>query len=174
MSAYACLMASELSEALEEFRAGRPMVYGDDIEEEKRIEDMDAIRALGCKPEGIAVEMLDCVIRILDYAMATWGEQGPHSDPDEWADFAQDIRQYHGTKLTEMPLEETIALGHWYISHAWEQATRAGQLRVYDLEDLASLLIAWVQAHGVDAEAVMELKHQYNKTRSYRHGGKLL
>ena len=44
------LCHSELSEALEETRAGRPAVWHD-----------------GDKPEGWAVEMVDCMIRILDY-----------------------------------------------------------------------------------------------------------
>lgn len=44
------LCHSELSEALEEDRAGRELIY---------------IKA--GKPEGIAVEMIDCMIRILDW-----------------------------------------------------------------------------------------------------------
>lgn len=44
------LCHSELSEALEEDRAGKPMIY---------IQDG--------KPEGKAVEMADCIIRILDW-----------------------------------------------------------------------------------------------------------
>ena len=44
------LCHSELSEALEEDRAGKPMIYMQDG-----------------KPEGKAVEMADCVIRILDW-----------------------------------------------------------------------------------------------------------
>ena len=43
------LAVSELSEALEEHRAGNPPVYYDDG-----------------KPEGLAVELVDCVIRCLD------------------------------------------------------------------------------------------------------------
>ena len=44
------LCHTELSEALEEYRNGKPMFY---VEEEK--------------PEGIATEMADCIIRILDW-----------------------------------------------------------------------------------------------------------
>ena len=45
------LCHSELSEALEADRAGDPLVY--------RQEDG--------KPDGVAVEMIDCIIRILDW-----------------------------------------------------------------------------------------------------------
>lgn len=45
------LIVSELSEALEEYRAGRPMLwYGNNG-----------------KPEGIAIEVIDALIRILDW-----------------------------------------------------------------------------------------------------------
>lgn len=46
------LCHSELSEALEENRNNKPMVYG---------------QCNGGKPEGVAVELADCIIRILDY-----------------------------------------------------------------------------------------------------------
>lgn len=44
------LCTSELSEALEEYRNGNGIYYVKDG-----------------KPEGIAIEMLDCVIRVFDY-----------------------------------------------------------------------------------------------------------
>lgn len=92
------LCHSELSEALEEYRNGRPMVYGDDFETVKRIEDVAEISEKQLKPEGIATEMVDCMIRILD----------------------------------------------------------------------------WFGHVGIDVEEVLTLKHKYNKTRPYRHGGKAL
>ena len=76
------LCHSELSESLEEYRNGKPMDYrnGNDP-----------------KPEGIAVEMVDCMVRIMDY----------------------------------------------------------------------------LAKEGVDIDAVMEEKLQYNETRPFRHGGKV-
>ena len=54
------LCHSELSEAVEEYRAGRPMVWANE----------------DGKPEGIATEMADCLIRILDW----FGHEGLDAD----------------------------------------------------------------------------------------------
>lgn len=103
------LCHSELSEALEEYRDGNPDVWygchqgrngGICLAEECQHCDCGQC-VIGCsndKPEGIAVEMADCIIRILDYA------------------------------------------GHM----------------------------------GWDMEAIIRQKHEYNKTRPYRHGGKVV
>lgn len=108
------LCHSELSEALEEYRSGRPNLYFpcnagglcvDDRSDESvscgsRIYNPDdpeaPCSARSKKPEGIAVEMADCIIRILD----------------------------------------------------------------------------WCGKEGIDIDRIISMKHEYNKSRPYRHGGK--
>ena len=101
------LCHSELSEALEEYRAGRPMVWNACAVSDENCEPGQYHYTVHCckncgnrdqKPEGIAVEMADCLIRILD----------------------------------------------------------------------------WAGKEGLDMDSIVREKMEYNKTRPYRHGGKVL
>lgn len=97
------LVHSELSEALEEYRDGKPPVYYVVDTQQSDGAVIPEIRTdyhdgnyHGKKPEGMAVELADAIIRILDYC------------------------------------------GH----------------------------------EGIDIDAIVREKHEYNLTRPYRHGGK--
>jgi len=102
------LCHSELSEALEEYRAGRPIVWQPCTSADGKPcmrdgcgdweEGVCWLNALGDKPEGIATEMADCIIRILD----------------------------------------------------------------------------WCGKENIDIESILRMKHEYNKTRPYKHGGKVM
>ena len=105
------LCHSELSEALEEYRNGMPMKYNkckellqEDDPKDRICEPIDCDQCCeGCpdfidKPEGIAIELANCIIRILDYCGKA----------------------------------------------------------------------------GIDIEEALRIKHEYNKTRPYRHGGRKL
>ena len=107
------LCVSELAEALEEYRSGRPMIYyKNPFTQRANATTFEKVKNDGTihveppfatceeqklpKPEGVAVELADCMIRILDYCGRT----------------------------------------------------------------------------GIDIEEAIRIKHEYNKTRPYRHGGK--
>lgn len=100
------LIVSELSEALEEARAGRPMVWYECLTTKMPCTKEEGCSCwrdgeckadgIGNKPEGIAVEVIDALIRILD----------------------------------------------------------------------------WCGKEGLDVEALVREKHEYNKSRPYKHGKK--
>lgn len=169
----ASLIHSEWSEALEEFRAGRPMVWADICTGE--ITDGNIVvteRKVGygvvrqhpnCKPEGIAVELVDGCIRILDY-LATIV---PQDAPDRWRWCAAiDAEDAH------MPLPSLIERLHSMVVHAYD--LDPDRLEPGTLRGAIIIVAGWLKAHGVDFEEIMALKHAYNATRPYRHGGKRL
>lgn len=157
------LIHSELSEALEEYRSGKPLFY--------YVVEMDngeggtypAIRTdilsrddfKGEKPEGIAVELADCIIRILDYC--AWRK----IDIEE----ALNLRKAGNDTYT---LPELIAECHYLIA----QAHKCEEPRSLYFAECISLIKFWCNENAADIDEVIMIKHEYNKTRTYRHGGK--
>ena len=158
------LIHSEWSEALEEYRAGRPMVWHKCAYNGGMCEAQDVHNNEGgcigctiamCKPEGIAVELLDGCIRILDF-MAHRGIK--------WYDWYFD--DGFSPDFNTQPVPELVNDLHDEISHPnYEYEVK--------LAKAVGMVFGFIKANGLDPVALMLEKHEYNKTRTYKHGGKV-
>ena len=168
------LIHSEWSEALEEYRAGRPMLWHECMDEGQATEDRPVVceqctdcyyygkkcEHRGEKPEGIAVELIDGCIRILDFAA--------HEK------VSLEFREIEPLQPT-LPI--LIADLHYYTSFALNAIEKSGKIIAPSYISVwlgAAVYEAfrYIRAQWLDPEKIMLEKHKYNKTRPYRHGGK--
>ena len=153
------LVHSELSEALEAYRE-----YGDVKQH------LDYRWAPYGHPSlnGVAYELADVVIRVAD--MAEWYHWDLDAvsipEPEEWMEFSP-----------AKSFGDWIGLCHIHASDALVKAWMPPE-RFQTPSVSLNLVIRTVQrmaAHyGIDLDAAIEAKMEYNRTRSYRHGGKAL
>lgn len=184
------LCQSEISEALEEYRCKRPMIWyacteGDDHHPCDPGDEYECVmygQEECCsyrseKPEGIAVEMADCVLRILDWM----GKEGisPEDSMDRaratqeiWAQLGDDFPEH----LYKGGMGDLSAELHLYLSMAYRNwLNGTGTSPISTRMALVILRIQeWAEEAGVDLDQVLREKFSYNKTRPYRHGGKAL
>ena len=167
------LCHSELSEALEEYRAKRPMVYFVVEMDDGKGGTYLAIREdiiseedfAGEKPEGIAVELADCIIRILDW----YGKEG--LDTDALLLEAGIITMCDLPTPVYGSFGDFIALLHNLLSMAYACWCNASGISASALRLAKCIreIMAWAKENGVDMEMVLDIKNEYNKGRPYRH-----
>ena len=189
------MIVSEWAEALEEDRAGRSLVWHacrDAGRKEKMVIcerepscpcKHDAFEqdcaAYDAKPEGVAVELIDGCIRILDYL--GWLGYDVDLIPEK-VDHAtisgriliENERIFDHERGTagvfyeaeDMPVDILVDL-----LNAKTMESRGGYGRQAYVQAMC-IALAWVDAHGVNPEALMLKKHRYNQTRTYKHGKK--
>lgn len=144
------LMTSEISEALEDFRANKDPAH---------------IWYEGEKPCGIPIELADFIIRVADYA----GHKGLDLDPterssrlmpfsedllDSWARASYAISTFYAQ--CENPADRTSAK---------EQSERY-------LREACEHVFYGCNANGIELVAAIRIKEAFNRTRPIRHGGK--
>ena len=127
--------------------------------------------AAGCKPEGVASELADVVIRLVD--MCEW--YGLDLTPlltatsELWKDADAEEPESFGDWIAPCHQDLSFALTMWqYRDRPSNPLWGVG----------AAKLIHRVQAmaahYGIDLDAAIAAKMEYNRIRSYRHGGKAL
>ena len=143
------LVHSELSEVLEAHREDG------DTDAHWRWHDHDGKEVR--RPEGVPFELADVVIRVADMA------------------------EFYGVKLSVPPMFPHLdTFGEW-ITHVHYCVALAGRKQwdddyrwCEDLEDVVGLIQRMAAHYGIDLDAAIAAKMEYNRTRSYRHGGKVL
>lgn len=172
------LIHSEWSEALEEARAGRPMMWHRcDAAETAGIiceEDVNCpckkdgfesdCPVFNPKPEGIAVELIDGVIRILDYLAYTEDLETDVVSVKDYMGYGLSYCAHELNKpVVDMDIENVVAALHELIAEARRNR------RKYMLAAVG-VVFAWVRHQGLNPEMICVQKHRYNKTRPYKHG----
>jgi hypothetical protein len=176
------LFLSEASEALEEYRNGKPPIYfmrnaGQIGKYAFQDQETDLSKWNGEKPEGIVVELADVVIRLFDASQVyDWG-----------------LEKFKAYKASEMPKQgqkrwktRTKTFGTFIL--LIQQMITAAYDEDYDdtndiptieidtelLQYVISYIFTYCNEQGWDIDTVIRLKHKYNKTRPYKHGNKVI
>lgn len=163
------LIHSEFSEALEEYRDGKPLLYNIEVlnaDTGKYRYEYHAGHTPMLKPEGIGVEIADAAIRTMDLAGALLADL----DSRIRAHIDQDMVLAYNIGAQGLP--EDICKLHAIVSHA--MTTLINEETSFD-RGLARIWIGieiFCEIHKIDLEAMIALKHKYNSSRPYRHGGK--
>lgn len=148
------LVISELSEAVEEVRNHKPPIYwnhpGDG-----HILDTPTHDGKVLKPEGTAVELADAWIRCADILGYRGAARDSFELVEKWWNFSK-----------ETPLGNFLELSRGVISASEADLNQRLFSEMVAIEELSKL-------YEYDLKAAIDYKIEYNKTRSYKHGGKL-
>jgi len=160
------LMHSEVSEAFEEHRSGHvptEIYYG----VVRQLPGDIGIKSQ--KPEGIPIELADCVIRVLDFCGRF-----------EY-DIEDSIRRTN-KQVGYFEWDEKTEIGVWFgfmhreLSYAFEEWVTNPDLTTEDINDLFMYITRFMicvqdfcDAHEIDIDAAITQKMEYNKTRPFMH-----
>lgn len=155
----------EVAEATEEVRKGTPPIYQCAATDPAvRTPDMKECWNSQLKPEGEAIELADLCIRIADWFgwkkwdldyVVTYGEvKGISALADAFYKKPVFNPLDHHLQMVEMICQST------------------GVNEPVNLGKTFRLVVQYFKDHGWDLEEAIQIKMTFNKTRSYRHGGK--
>ena len=113
------------------------------------------------KPEGVASELADVVIRVAD--MAEWHR----------IDLEDLVGQVRNNYSLSGSFGTNIAEAHYLLAIAWDEYQCGGRWP-HHLGLVTAYIFRMAAHYGIDLDAAIAAKMEHNRTRSYRHGGKAL
>ncbi|MFT3952766.1 MAG: hypothetical protein QM689_12665 [Oscillospiraceae bacterium] len=145
------LLHSEVSEALEEYRKGH--------------EPDETYYAEDGKPQGIPSEIADLILRALDIC----GRYDIHVLKFNLERARDDMESDRGSyDCSYKGFGDLIAQEHELITGIYTS-------REHDrINEVIMSGVGMALYYGIDIESVIMEKHEYNKNRPYKHGGKML
>lgn len=155
-------MHSELSEAIQEDRCGRPMLYVDDIEVKDRITDPAMFN--GRKPEGVAAELADFVMMTLDLCVQVKPDPAKILDAINYDEYRSAL--YMNTKSMSLPGFVVMlhgAINDLMYSGGIKEMGGALLVMVYGVR-------LWLEIHSCNLWEIIRLKMEYNRSRPKLHG----
>jgi len=181
---HANLMVSEISEALEEYRAGRGLteVYCFCGPLQIRLPYLEgreaSLRLSGevPKPEGIPIELADFAIRVCQYA----GEVGLVDDLVRAYDHESETISSEGPTIfrqSDSSLSQVLFTLTKVVVMSDPVLLFSASDERLDAECLGEALQNlewWCGQKGIDLLAAIALKGKYNRTRPHRHGNKVI
>lgn len=186
------LIVSEWSEALEEARAGRPLVWhgcADAGNPAGAVTMCEAVKDCPCKvdmnevdcaayvekPEGIAIELMDGCIRIMDWLGSVPEAECALPETIEKAvQYGRYLIEQQMTLESKEGLAKTENVPVDVLVDLLTERTMmsVGGYREWAYAHALCIACAWVDAMGEDPEKLLLLKHRYNMGRPYKHGKK--
>ena len=165
---------SELSEAMEEFRAHRGLdeTYYEGPDGTRYSALKEGADSSGYKPCGIPVELADFVIRVCQWA----GTSQAGAMLQVEFDVAMDRLPPAADAV--LGFDDALAEMHMYVSiaHMTSRAVKTPSIalsaRIRPLAAALAVAFAFCKDNGIYLWAAIDEKEAFNRTRSFKHGGK--